>query len=123
MLYQMDLSGNPPADICSTYWQENPCDDETRAFAGRLFEGAAGDLENIDGIIARHSENWKISRMPTVDKNLLRLAIHELRSMGDIPAKVTLNEAIEIAKKYGTVESGAFINGVLDKIAKELGKE
>lgn len=98
-------------------------DAQTVKFANDLTEGVLAQKDPIDLLIAKYSEHWKISRMAAVDKNLLRLAIYEIKNFPDIPVKVTLNEAIEIAKKFGSEESGSFINGVLDKIAKEFGKE
>lgn len=98
-------------------------DEQTVKFANDLTEGVLAQKDPIDLLITKYSEHWKINRMAAVDKNLLRLAIYEIKNFPDIPVKVTLNEAIEIAKKFGSEESGSFINGVLDKIAKEFGKE
>lgn len=75
--------------------------------------------DELDEMIASYSTNWKVNRMAAVDKNILRLAIYELIHCSDIPIKVTLNEAVEIAKRFGTAESGAFVNGILDNVAKE----
>lgn len=123
ILYQLDLSGMLPVEAESLFWKEFPASQEVRDFAKNLIDGVMGELEKIDLLLARHSAHWKLNRMAVVDKNILRLAIYELEHCTDIPAKVTLNEAIEIGKGYGSEESSAFINGVLDKIAKEMGKE
>jgi transcription antitermination protein NusB len=96
-------------------------DDEARAFAEGLCRGVAGRLEELDETLERASSNWKIERMSPVDRNVLRLAIFELRFGEEVPARVVLNEAIELGKELGGAESGAFINGVLNRVAKDLG--
>jgi N utilization substance protein B len=118
MLYQLDMGGADVKDVVSRYWMTNDEDEEVRAFADELMDGVAKNLSQIDDSISGHSTNWKLSRMASVDKNILRLAVYELMYREDIPVKVTINEAVEIAKKFGTAESGAFVNGVLDNIAK-----
>jgi len=85
-----------------------------------LVRGVAGSREEIDHIIEKYSSHWKISRMSCVDRNIMRIAVYELFFQNDIPAKVTINEAIDIGKKYGTEESGAFINGILDSIRQAV---
>ena len=95
-------------------------DEETRAFATELVRGVRADLEEIDALLQRASRNWRIERMARVDRNLLRLAVYELKHSADVPGKVAINEAIEIAKRYGTAESPAFVNGVLDRCLNEL---
>ncbi len=97
-------------------------DPEIRVFATRLIEGVAANLPEIDGLIETHSHNWRLDRMSRIDRNVLRLAIFELRYCDDIPRKVSLNEAIELGKRFGTEESSAFINGLLDRVAIALGK-
>ncbi len=92
-------------------------DDEVQDFAETLVRGVMAHLAEIDAVLGRCSTNWKVPRMAMVDRNLLRMATFELRHMPDIPPKVTLNEAIEIAKRYGSEDSSAFINGILDRIA------
>lgn len=86
-------------------------------FAERIVRGVAEHMGEIDALLAECSTNWKVARMAMVDRNILRLATYELRWVQDIPPKVTLNEAIEIAKRYGTGDSGSFINGILDRVA------
>lgn len=120
MLFQIDLSQCSPQEAQSVFWSNEPSDHDVREFANQLVLGVMQEKESIDPMIATHSTHWKIHRMAPVDKNILRLAVYELKHFPDIPLKVTLNEAIEIAKKYGTEESSSFINGVLDKIGKEL---
>lgn len=120
MLYQIEFSGQPLPEVQEHFWAVQGVDSQTRAFADRLAQGVVGEREWIDALIVKHSAHWRLPRMAAVDKNVLRLAIFELKNCGDIPVKVTLNEAIEIGKKFGSEESSAFINGILDKIAKEL---
>jgi N utilization substance protein B len=98
-------------------------DDGTRwAFVERLVKGTMDHLTSLDELIARCSLNWKVPRMGIVDRNILRLSAYELAFENDVPSRVTLNEAIELAKRYGTEDSGAFVNGILDRIAQELGR-
>ena len=90
---------------------------DVQAFAETLIRGVIKNLNAIDGVIGEYSTNWKVPRMALVDRNVLRLAAFELIHLKDIPPRVTLNEAIEVAKRYGSKDSGAFINGILDRIA------
>jgi N utilization substance protein B len=91
----------------------------TQEFATKLIEGVLVNRSAIDDTIARHALNWKLSRMAVIDRNILRLGAYELLYCQDIPPKVTINEAIELAKKYGDHNSGRFVNGILDSINKE----
>ena len=119
ILFQLEFSGGKPNDIVEPFWKENGASEEVREFTEELVRGTIRNLVEIDASIESHSTNWKLSRMASVDRNLLRQAVFELSYCEAIPANVTINEAVEIAKKYGTEESSAFINGILDKIAKE----
>ena len=123
MLYQLDLSGLTPREVIQRFWEVSEAPPEVRTFATSVVEGVASQLSGIDERITAHSTNWKISRMAAVDKNILRMAVYELTSCPDIPVKVTINEAVEIAKRFGTAESGAFVNGILDNIAREIEKK
>jgi transcription antitermination factor NusB len=87
-----------------------------KEFSTVLILGACKNLTHIDDIIVRFSEHWRLSRMPKIDRNILRLSIYELIYLSSIPAAVTINEAVELGKRFGTEESGSFINGILDKI-------
>lgn len=91
---------------------------ETRGFAMRLLDAALGHMEELDGTILKVAENWHPSRMAAIDRNILRLGIAEILFVDDVPEKVAINEAIEIAKKFSTENSGRFVNGILDKVAK-----
>ena len=96
---------------------------ELSEFTMQIVEGVAGRLVEIDEMISTSSKNWKLSRMAMVDRNILRLAVYELLAFDDIPKRVTINEAIELGKKFGSQDSGSFINGVLDKISQDVLKE
>ncbi len=124
MLYQIEMSGSGLPEITEEFWSGQKIDDaKSRAFVEQLVKGVLKEKEAIDECIAKHATHWKLGRMPVVDKNVLRLAVFELKESSEIPLKVILNEAIEVAKKFGAEESSTFINGVLDKVAKELRKE
>ena len=99
----------------------NPTED-ILSFFYRLVRGVVSEGNEIDSIIEKFSSNWKISRMSCVDRNIMRIAVYELLWCGDIPFKVSINEAIDIGKKYGTEESGPFINGILDSIRDAVEK-
>lgn len=94
-------------------------DPEVKKFASEIIDGTLSMLDEIDSVIKKAAENWVLERMAAVDRNILRFAVYELLQRKDIPPAVTINEAIEIAKKYSTLESAAFINGILDKIAQK----
>jgi N utilization substance protein B len=117
MLFQWDISQQDCAKIESKFWKSAKAADQTRRFANALFEGAANEAAALDEIIAKHAQNWRLERMSAIDRAILRLAIHELRGK-DTPPRVVLNEAIEMAKKFSSEESGPFVNGILDAIHK-----
>jgi transcription antitermination protein NusB len=96
---------------------------DIQPFAEKLVRGVREHLTELDAQIQGASKNWRLERMARVDRNLLRLALYELKHVDDVPAKVAINEAIEIAKRYGTNESSAFVNGILDRCREELGKK
>ena len=123
LLYQLDVGGGKVQEALETYWAVQEADEDVRQFATALVEGVIKNLPSIDEIISAYSTNWKVSRMASIDKNILRLAVYELTRCDDIPVKVTINEAVEIAKSYGTEESGAFVNGILDNVAKKYASE
>jgi len=115
----MDLCGWLAHEVPHAVWSENPLQPRTRAFAVRLAEGVHREQEQIDALIIKIAENWEIKRMATVDRCVLRLATYELLFEKDTPDRVIINEALEIVKKYSTVESFKFVNGILDKIRLE----
>ena len=119
MLFQWDMSQQDPAKLETKFWKSAKAADSTRAFANRLFEGTALEVAALDEIIGKHCENWRFERLAAIDRAILRLAIHEMSS-SDTPPKVVLNEAVDLAKKFSSEESGAFVNGVLDSVHKAL---
>jgi N utilization substance protein B len=117
-LYQLDTSGGNASDVLLGIWSHfDPVDEETKRFAEALVRGAQREQEVIDDVIRRSSTNWKIERMARVDRNVLRLAVYEILRRPDVPVKVSLNEAIELSKKYGSEDSSSFVNGILDRVA------
>ena len=125
ILYFMDVSGVSGTQAIKSYWGHLTGDEEPSDgadFANQLVRAYADHEEEVNEIIRTASHHWRLERMPIVDRNVLRVAIVELREMGDIPKRVTLNEAVELAKRFGSEGSGSFVNGVLDRIATELGK-
>ena len=96
---------------------------KSRPFFRKLVNGVLGKKGQIDALVERFSQNWNISRMSCVDRNVMRIAIYEMLFCDDIPPKVSINEAVDIGKKFGTQESGAFINGIMDSIREALVKE
>ncbi len=115
-LYQVDLLGETKADDLAEFLREEERDAETCRFAKRIVTGTLSAQTGIDSEIQVVAQNWQISRMAVIDRNVLRLAAYELLHCDDIPPKVAINEAIELGKRYATSNSGAFINGILDKI-------
>ena len=116
VLYQLDIDQGNSQEVLNLYWENFRPSEKAREFCQRLVEGVCRNRGQIDQLIEENSEHWTLKRMPMVDRNILRLAAFEFFHCPDIPFKATLNEAIELAKKYGTDESSAFINGVLDRI-------
>jgi transcription antitermination protein NusB len=119
MLFQWDMSQQDFTKLETKFWKSAKAADTTRAFAEKLFEGAAKDVGVLDALIVGHADNWRFERMAAIDRAILRLAIFELRA-AETPPKVILNEAVDLAKKYSSEESGAFVNGVLDGVHKSL---
>lgn len=126
-LYQLETSpGLAPATALEAAWSgsddEGPREASAHTFALELLEGVAQQLAGLDADIEEHSHNWRLERMSKIDRNVLRLGVYELKFRADIPRKVTINEAVELGKKFGTEESSAFINGLLDRVAVALSK-
>ncbi len=118
MLYQHDMSGNPPQTIVETFEELQKANPNTREFASKIFQGTVIHLATIDEMITAQADNWRLSRMAAVDRNIIRMSIYEFLHENDTPKLVIIDEAIEIAKKFGTVKSPQFINGILDGILK-----
>ena len=120
-LYQIDVAATDLDEALSRFWRSfEPVEREVMEFAEALVRGVAEQRRTIDEAIEAVSTNWRLDRMARVDRNILRLAVHEMAHRPEVPVKVIINEAIELGKKYGSESSGAFINGVLDKIAESL---
>ncbi|MBI2174783.1 MAG: transcription antitermination factor NusB [Candidatus Omnitrophica bacterium] len=118
MLYQRDLRNAQANQIVEEFWKDQQPEQEIQAFANELFVGTTEKLSAIDPLIATHADNWDLKRMAVIDRNILRLGVFELLHSAETPPKVCINEAIELAKRFGDSESGKFINGVLDAIHK-----
>lgn len=118
MLYQYDIRQDSE-HLIEGFWESKDVPEAIKEFANRIVEGVIKNLPTIDGKIDQSAKNWSIDRMAVVDRNILRMAAYELLFIMDIPVKVTINEAIEIAKKYGEEDSSSFVNGILDRILKD----
>lgn len=118
MLYQYDVS-HQSAGLADGFWEDKEVLENIMEFANNLVDGVIKNLDKIDDKIRLSASNWSIDRMAVVDRNILRMSIFELFYIQDIPVKVTINEAIEIAKRFGEGESGSFVNGILDRIVKD----
>lgn len=120
-LYRIDICGGASNEDLVLFFDNFPADPEARRFAIKLVDGVAGEKPGLDKTISEALQHWSIARLSRVDHNILRLALFELIHIADIPARVTIDEAIELAKAYGDQDSGRFVNGVLDEIAGRLG--
>lgn len=143
VLYELDISRSDVSEALEDFWQdrsqmpsalnqgmeETPSekhderdqdkkDEEIKSYTEALVRGTTEKLNEIDPLIERCAEHWTIERMATIDRNILRLSTYEMLHRDDIPMKVSINEAVELAKRYGEVDSSKFVNGILDKIAK-----
>jgi N utilization substance protein B len=120
-LYQFDLAGGAVEDALASFWQtQNETAEQTRTFSEELIRGTVEHRAEIDERIKKYTEHWELSRIAAVDRNILRLAIFEMLYRDDIPPVVSINEAVDIAKKFSTRESGAFVNGILDRLRADL---
>ncbi len=120
ILYQADLAKGDLDEAIRLFWEHFPVESEVREFCQQLVLGTLDRLPPIDELLGEASEHWSLGRMGVVDRNILRLATHELLDRPDIPPSVSINEAIEIAKKYSTPDAAVFINGVLDRVKRTL---
>src|SRR5436305_2236300 len=119
-LYQLDTSGGDAREaVRAVLAHFEEADRETEQFADELVRGVQSEKAAIDELIQKSSAHWKLDRMARVDRNILRLAVYEILRRADVPLRVTLNEAVELGKKFGSEESSAFVNGVLDRIAHQ----
>ena len=118
MLFQFDMTRKREG-LTKQFWARRKSIPAVRTYSDRLVEGVLNHLEEINRMIREYTQHWSLERIAVVDRNVLRFAIYEILYMEEIPAKVTIDEAIEITKKYGEEGSGAFVNGILDRIVKE----
>ncbi len=127
VLYQIDITHDSADVALDNFWhdrklEEQEVEQELKDFTTELVRGVESNLAALDPKIAQYATNWQMERMAVIDRNILRMGSFELVHRADIPPKVTINEAVELAKKYSGVESGKFVNAILDKIKQELGK-
>lgn len=120
-LYQMELTGDETAASSETMWRHFSEPETARAFAGELLEGVVAQRQQIDGLISASCQHWRLGRLSNVDRAILRVGTYELLRHPEVPTSVVIDEAIEIAKRFGSEESGMFVNGVLDQIATAVG--
>lgn len=120
MLYELDFRRGDLGAVLREFWRDRPVPPEVQAFAETLVRGTADRCAELDEIIQANAAHWSLARIAPVERNILRLAAYELLYRDDIPERVAINEAIELAKLYGSEESGAFVNGILDQIRLHL---
>ncbi|MCA1560956.1 MAG: transcription antitermination factor NusB [Acidobacteria bacterium] len=122
MLYQWEVGGTAPDDVIETYWAARESDPpaQSREFANALVRGTVARLADIDPLIEAGADHWRLSRMAVLDRLILRLAVFEFLNGGDVPARVAISEALELARTFSTEDAVRFINGVLDGIRKRL---
>jgi transcription antitermination factor NusB len=120
ILYQVEITHRSLDAILVDYWKmEEVSDEEIMTYAKKLAQGALEHLKLIDEKISQYATNWQLKRMAVIDRNVMRIGLVELQYSTDIPPKVAINEAVDLAKKYGDLESSKFVNGILDKIHKK----
>ena len=122
-LFYMDMQNNASLQMLENFCGNFPPSKKARPFFLKLVNGVLEVKGELDALIEKFSKNWKITRMACVDRNVMRIAVYEMLYCEDIPPKVTINEAVDVGKKFGTEESGAFINGIMDSIRDALDKE
>ena len=118
MLYQIDLTNQSPCEVMESFWKTFTVSQKVKTFADYLVQETWKRKEEIDSVIGKIALNWNLKRMAVVDRNILRLASCEILYIDDIPSKVSINEAIELAKHFSDIESAKFVNGILDKVSK-----
>lgn len=122
ILFQLEFDNSQPEETLKQYWISQRSSTETKGYTKQLIIGITAHQEEIDRTVQSGSENWRISRMPIVDRNILRMAVFELFYEKSLAPAIVINEAIEIAKKFGSDKSSPFINGVLDGLLKKMKK-
>lgn len=120
ILYQVEITHRELEPVLVDYWKmEEVTDEEVISYAKMIADGVLKELKALDDKISKYATNWQLKRMAVIDRNVMRIGLFELQHAGDIPPKVAINEAVELAKKYGDLESSKFVNGILDKIHKK----
>ena len=119
MLFQIDLIGVEPAEVYAQFWDEHDTEDDVRAFTQELVDGVCTEREQLDARITEIAERWRIERMAVVDRNVLRMALYEMNRQPQTPTAVVIDEAIEVARRFGSEESAKFVNGVLDALRRD----
>ena len=119
-LYMLELNRAEPAETRALFWEGRGAPEAVRRFADELVDGVAACRDEVDGLIRRLASNWDLERIAAVDRNIMRVAVYEMLYREDIPAVVSINEAVDIAKRFSTAESGAFVNGILDRARTEI---
>jgi transcription antitermination factor NusB len=125
VLYQMDITHDTHDTSLKSFWEtqaQEDVEEELKNFTNELVRGTSDNLKSIDAKIAQYATNWQLERMAVIDRNILRMGCYELTFREDIPPKVSINEAVELAKKYSGIEAGKFVNAILDKIKQEKSK-
>jgi N utilization substance protein B len=122
-LFYMDMQNDASLQMLESFCENFQPPKKVQSFFMALVNGVLENRSEIDNLIERYSKNWKLNRMSGVDRNVMRIAVYELLCCEDIPPKVSINEAVDVGKKFGTEESGAFINGIMDSIRDALDKE
>ena len=122
LLYQTEYRGHRQGEV-PRFWRHFGKGDHVPPYLVKLVEGVEVHQQELDTLIRQHSEHWRLERMAAVDRNLLRLALYELLHQPEVPAKVVINEAVELAKRYGSEESGSFVNGILDRVRETVGRD
>jgi len=120
MLYQWDMTRGAMDDVIDSYWKVRSTTDQTRSMAERLARGAQGQVERIDREITAVSKNWRFDRIAAVDRNIIRIGVFELVNDAETPSAVVIDEAVEMARRFGEADSTAFVNGVLDAIMRRV---
>lgn len=123
VLFHLDLNPTEPDKALDWFWKEHPdVPDKSRLFVSEMVKGVMANRDVIDATLQKYADNWDLPRMNSVDRNVLRMAIYEMQNRGDIPPIVSINEAVDVARYFSSVDSGRFVNGILDRIRKDLGR-
>jgi len=123
IIFQIDMGRNPWKEVLTRAISESTLSEKSGAFLEQLVKGTIQYLKEIDAELMKYAEGWKLERMASTDRNILRMALYEIRYLKDIPPGVTVNEAVELSKKYGDDDSGKFVNGILGNIIRSMERE